>query len=150
MSELTKLQHFIGGERVEPASGQYFDSTNPATRATLYQAARGNAADVDVAVASASRTFEDPRWRDLSQTRRGHLLRRLADLIAENADELARMETRDNGKLLREMRGQLATPIHRARVRVVQLAQLIGERAQPRLECRACVAEAAQLRVDRR
>lgn len=58
---------------------------------------------------AARAAFDDPRWRDLSQTRRGHLLRRLADLVAENADELARMETLDNGKLLREMRGQLAT-----------------------------------------
>ncbi|WP_076971545.1 aldehyde dehydrogenase [Streptomyces sparsogenes] len=109
MSELTTLQHFIGGTWVEPASGDYFTSTNPATRQVLYRAARGNAADVERAVAAAREAFEDPRWRDLSQTRRGHLLRRLGDLIAENAEELAHMETRDNGKLLREMRGQLAT-----------------------------------------
>ena len=53
--------------------------------------------------------FEAPRWRDLSQTKRGHLLRRLGDLIGEHAEELARSESQDNGKLLREMRGQLAT-----------------------------------------
>lgn len=53
--------------------------------------------------------FVDPRWKDLSQTRRGHLLRRLGDLIGEHGEELARMETLDNGKLLREMRAQLAT-----------------------------------------
>ncbi len=109
MSDLRKLQHFIGGEQVQPASGEYFESTNPATCASLYQAARGNADDVDRAVASAREAFEDPRWRDLSQTRRGHLLRRLGDLVGEHAEELARMETQDNGKLLREMRGQLAT-----------------------------------------
>lgn len=108
MSDLTTLQHFIGGAWAEPASGEYFESTNPATREVLYRAARGNAADIEQAVAAARKAFEDPRWRDLSQTRRGHLLRRLGDLIAENAEELARMETRDNGKLLREMRGQLA------------------------------------------
>ncbi|MFE0760451.1 aldehyde dehydrogenase [Streptomyces smyrnaeus] len=108
MADLKKLQHFIGGAHVEPASGEYFESTNPATRRPLYRAARGNAADVERAVAAAKETFEDPRWRDLSQTRRGHLLRRLGDLIAQNAADLARMETRDNGKLLREMNGQLA------------------------------------------
>ncbi|AJE38742.1 aldehyde dehydrogenase [Streptomyces nodosus] len=109
MSDLPTLQHFIGGARMEPASGEYFQSTNPATREVLYRAARGGAADIERAVVSAKKTFEDPRWRDLSQTRRGHLLRRLGDLIAENAEDLARMETQDNGKLLREMRGQLAT-----------------------------------------
>src|SRR6478609_7613707 len=108
MSDHTKLQHFIGGEWVAPTSGEYFESTNPATREVLYHAARGNAADVAAAVDSAQAAFDDPRWRDLSQTRRGHLLRRLGDLVAENADELARMETLDNGKLLREMRAQMA------------------------------------------
>ena len=109
MPDTKKLQHFIGGEWVEPASGEHFESTNPATRAVNYVAARGGAADVARAVETARDPFEDPRWRDLSATRRGHLLRRLGDLIGENAEELARMETQDNGKLLREMRGQLAT-----------------------------------------
>ncbi|MDQ1047483.1 aldehyde dehydrogenase [Streptomyces sp. V4I2] len=109
LTGLTTLRHFIGGAWVEPASGEYFESANPATREVLYRAARGNAADIDQAVAAARKAFEDPRWRDLSQTRRGHLLRRLGDLIAANAEDLARMETQDNGKLLREMRGQLAT-----------------------------------------
>lgn len=107
MSE--RLHHFIDGEAVAPAAGAWFESINPATGEVLYEAARGDATDVDRAVASARATFEDARWRDLSQTRRGHLLRRLGDLIGENAEELARMETEDNGKLLREMRGQLAS-----------------------------------------
>ncbi|MFF8012255.1 aldehyde dehydrogenase family protein [Streptomyces sp. NPDC007929] len=107
-TSLTTSQHFIGGSWVEPASGEYFESTNPATREVLYRAARGNSADIERAVSAARDAFEDPRWRDLSQTRRGHLLRRLGDLIAENAEDLARMESKDNGKLLREMRGQLA------------------------------------------
>src|SRR3954467_2864973 len=101
MSEVTK-QHFIGGEEVAPADGEYFESTNPATRQTLYRAARGTARDVDAAVKSAKAAFEDPRWQQLSQTRRGHLLRRLGDLVGENSEELARMESQDNGKLLRE------------------------------------------------
>jgi aldehyde dehydrogenase (NAD+) len=109
VSEPRKLQHFIGGKPVEPNSGEYFPSTNPATRDVLYLAARGNAVDIDAAVESATETFLDPRWRDLSQTKRGHLLRRLADLIGEHAEELARSESLDNGKLLREMRGQMAT-----------------------------------------
>src|ERR687897_87864 len=76
-----RYDHHIGGRRVAPSGGAYFTSTNPATGQVLYEAARGDAA---------------------------HLLRRLGDLVAENADELARMETLDNGKLLREMRAQMA------------------------------------------
>jgi acyl-CoA reductase-like NAD-dependent aldehyde dehydrogenase len=109
MSHPDRYDHHIGGQRVAPSDGAYFTSTNPATGEVLYEAARGNAADVAAAVDAARAAFDDPRWRDLSQTRRGHLLRKLADLVAENADELARMETLDNGKLLREMRAQMAT-----------------------------------------
>ncbi|PRY16743.1 aldehyde dehydrogenase [Kineococcus rhizosphaerae] len=109
MSDVQQLDHHIGGTTSAPAGGDYLESTNPATLAVNYQVARGTAPDVDAAVRSARDAFEDPRWRDLSQTRRGHLLRRLGDLVAENAEELARMETADNGKLLREMRGQLTT-----------------------------------------
>ncbi|MFT4125390.1 MAG: aldehyde dehydrogenase [Gordonia sp. (in: high G+C Gram-positive bacteria)] len=107
-AEIAVHDHFIGGRAVPPATGEYFESTNPASGELLYRAARGTAADVDAAMAAAQATFDDPRWRDLSQTRRGRLLRRLGDLIGENAEELARSESLDNGKLLREMRGQLA------------------------------------------
>ena len=101
--------HYIGGAWVPPASGEYFESTNPANREVLYTAARGGPADVTKAVDAARTAFEDPRWRDLSQTRRGRLLRNLGDLVAEHAEELARTETLDNGKLLREMRAQLGS-----------------------------------------
>src|SRR3712207_408216 len=109
MSDLERFEHYIDSEWVAPSAGEYFESTNPTTRTPLYEAARGNAVDVSRAVQAAQSTFEDPRWRDLSQTKRGRLLRRLGDLIGEHADELARMETEDNGKLLREMRAQMAT-----------------------------------------
>ena len=108
MSVERRYDHFINGEWVPPSSGAYFDSTNPATLDVLYQAARGNEADVARAVSAASAAFENPAWKNLSQSKRGHLLRRLGDLVGEHADELARMESLDNGKLLREMRAQLA------------------------------------------
>jgi (Z)-2-((N-methylformamido)methylene)-5-hydroxybutyrolactone dehydrogenase len=108
MSENKQYGHYIGGAWSAPSSGEHFESLNPASLEVLYTAARGNAEDVDRAVTAARRAFEDARWRDLSQTGRGRLLRRLAELIGENAEELARLESRDNGKLLREMRGQMA------------------------------------------
>ncbi|WP_102159231.1 aldehyde dehydrogenase [Zhihengliuella halotolerans] len=103
-----RYDHFINGRAAAPADGEYFTSTNPATLEVLYEAARGTAEDVNRAVAAADAAFRNPLWRDLSPTKRGHLLRRLADLVVENAEELALQETEDNGKLLREMRGQLA------------------------------------------
>jgi aldehyde dehydrogenase (NAD+) len=105
---LPRRDHFINGEPVPPAGGAYLPSVNPTTGTAFYETARGGADDVDRAVTAAQAAFENPAWRDLTQTRRGRLLRRLGDLIGENAEALARTETLDNGKLLREMRAQLA------------------------------------------
>ena len=106
---LKQYQHYIGGAWVDAAEGATFESFNPATGEPWYQAARGSAEDMRRAVAAAKAAFQDPAWRGLTATRRGHLLRRLGDLIAENAERLAVAESTDNGKLIREMRGQLAT-----------------------------------------
>lgn len=103
-----QYDHFINGRWQAPIEGAYFESTDPATLETLYSVARGSAADVDAAITAAQAAFENPAWRDISQTQRGHLMRRLGDLIADNGEELAIAESRDNGKLLREMRGQMA------------------------------------------
>ncbi len=107
MQKLPRHEHYIGGEEIPPAEGAYFPSGNPTTGQPSYEAARGSDADVRRAVSVARKAFDNPAWRDLSQTARGRLLRRLAELIGEHAEELARTETLDNGKLLREMRGQL-------------------------------------------
>lgn len=104
-----RLHHYIGGAYVSGSSGEHFASINPATLEDLYEVPRGNEEDVRRAVASARAAFESSTWSTLSPTRRGRLLRNLGDLVAENAEELARLESLDNGKLLREMRGQLAT-----------------------------------------
>jgi (Z)-2-((N-methylformamido)methylene)-5-hydroxybutyrolactone dehydrogenase len=109
MSTPTTYDHYIAGRWTPPAGGEYFDSINPTTGQPWYRAARGTAPDVQAAVRVAQHAFDDPRWRDLSQTARGRLVRRLGDLVAENAEALALTETMDNGKLLREMRAQLAS-----------------------------------------
>ena len=103
---LPRYDHFINGALVPPASGDYFDTDNPYTGETWAQIARGNAADVDAAVAAAKAAFEGP-WGSLTATRRGQLLRRLADLIIENAPRLAEIEQRDNGKLSSEVVAQV-------------------------------------------
>ena len=106
---IERIDHWIGGIPSAPANGDYFASTNPATLEELYLAARGTDEDVRRAVAAARDAFEAPTWRGRTATARGHLLRRLGDLVGEYAEELARLESLDNGKLLREMRGQLST-----------------------------------------
>ncbi|WP_417843420.1 aldehyde dehydrogenase [Thalassospira sp.] len=99
---------FINGRFVAPKNGAYISSFDPTTGKPWYEFAQADADDVEIAVASANRAFKDPAWRRMTQTDRGRLLRRLSALIAEHADSLAEIETRDNGKLIKEMRAQMA------------------------------------------
>ncbi|MGO1077536.1 aldehyde dehydrogenase [Inquilinus sp. CA228] len=105
--EGTRLGLFIGGRGVAPKSGRYLASYDPTTAEPWHEVADAGAEDVDDAVRAAQAAFVDPAWRRLTQTDRGRLVRRLAELLLQHADDLARIETRDNGKLLREMLAQL-------------------------------------------
>ena len=104
---LERLNMYIDGAFVEPASGEYFESFDPYTARPWTLVARGNAEDADRAVQAAHRAFQSPEWRDMHAAERGALLRRLADLVAANAQRLGELEVRDNGKLLTEMAAQL-------------------------------------------
>jgi len=88
----------IGGERLDAAAGRTFPVENPATEENIAQVAEGDAADIDRAVKSARDTFESAAWRGMSARQRGAILYRLGDLIDKNKDELARLETLNNGK----------------------------------------------------
>src|SRR5579871_5779049 len=94
----------IDGQWVE--GSKKFDTVNPATGEVLTQVAEASAADVDRAVSAARRAFEDRNgpWRKLSASERGRLLWKLADLVEKNVDELAELETLDNGKPIFESR----------------------------------------------
>jgi acyl-CoA reductase-like NAD-dependent aldehyde dehydrogenase len=94
----------INGEWVD--GSKKFDTINPATEEVLTEVAEASAADVDCAVQAARRAFEDRNgpWRKLSASERGRLLWKLADLVEKNIDELAELETLDNGKPIFESR----------------------------------------------
>ena len=93
----TKL--LINGRWVESISGKRFATINPATGEAICDVAEADAADVNLAVKAARAAFHSKSpWRRMSAAERGHLLNRLADLIEKHADELARLESLDNGK----------------------------------------------------
>jgi aldehyde dehydrogenase (NAD+) len=96
---------FIGGKWLDSVSGKTFPTTNPATGETICQVAEGDKADVDLAVAAARKAFETGPWPKMSAAERGRLLNRLADLIEENSNELAELESLDNGKPIRDAKG---------------------------------------------
>ncbi|WP_432846758.1 aldehyde dehydrogenase [Amycolatopsis sp. CA-161197] len=102
-------EHFkmlIGGHAVDAISGKTFESRNPYTGETWAALPDGGPEDVDAAV-RAARAALDGEWGSATGFTRAALLRRLGDLIGENAERLARLEVNDSGKLLREMLGQL-------------------------------------------
>ena len=95
--DIPMLNHFIDGAFVAPSSGAYLAVDNPATGEVFAQVARGNAADVDLAVAAAQRAFDDPAWRDMPPSKRSALLTSFIDVIKHNAQELAYLESISSG-----------------------------------------------------
>jgi aldehyde dehydrogenase (NAD+) len=100
-------QMLCDGKWIDAADGRWLESYDPYTGKPWARVPQGGPQDIDRAVESARRAFHDPTWRDMTPTARGALLRKLGDLVARDADNLAAIETRDNGKLISEMRGQL-------------------------------------------
>lgn len=92
----------IGGHWVPSVSGKTFETINPATGEVICRVAEGDKADVDLAVAAARKAFETGPWPKMSGAERGRILNRLADLIEENKEELAALESLDNGKPVRD------------------------------------------------
>jgi acyl-CoA reductase-like NAD-dependent aldehyde dehydrogenase len=88
----------IGGKWVAAKSGKTFETINPATEAILCQIAEGDKADVDEAVKAARAAYETGKWSTMGPHERGRMLLKVADLIDKYADELAMLESLDNGK----------------------------------------------------
>ena len=97
-------QLLINNEWVESVSGKRFEVINPATEEVICDVAEADAPDVDKAVSAAKKAFYKGEWRQMSARNRGELLYKLADLIEANKEELAQLESLDNGKPITESR----------------------------------------------
>lgn len=97
-----QYDNFIGGKWVAPLKGQYFEATSPVDGASFTQIARSSAEDVDLALDAAWAAA--PQWNTSSATERSNMLLKIADIMEQNLDLLARVETWDNGKPVRETR----------------------------------------------
>ncbi|MDN3354072.1 aldehyde dehydrogenase family protein [Actinomadura sp. DC4] len=89
---------FVGGQWSDAASGKTFATPDPATGETLAHVAEGDAEDIDRAVRAARAAFDDGPWSRMTASERGRLIWKVGDLILEHADELAQLESMDNGK----------------------------------------------------
>jgi phenylacetaldehyde dehydrogenase len=94
----TPRQMFINGQWVDAASGKTFETPNPATGETLARVAEGDAEDINRAVRAARAAFDDGPWSRMTPSERGRIIWRIGDLILEHVDELAQLESLDNGK----------------------------------------------------
>jgi aldehyde dehydrogenase (NAD+) len=96
--QIRQTQLLIDGQWVPSKSGKTFETLNPATEDVIAQVAEGDAADVEAAVHAARRAFDEGPWPRMDARERGRLMFRLCELIEEEIDELASLETLDNGK----------------------------------------------------
>lgn len=98
------IRPFIDGEYRDSTEADGYENVNPATEASLCVAPLGSAADVDAAVRVARRRFEEGCWSEVAPAERGHVLLKLADLIAAHSDELALLDTLEMGKPIEKAR----------------------------------------------
>lgn len=102
---MKSFQHYIDGAFCD--AERSFESINPATGKPWATMPAASEADVDRAVKAAHRALFAPEWASLTATQRGKLLYRLAELVTQNAQQLAELETADTGKIIRETRSQI-------------------------------------------
>jgi aldehyde dehydrogenase (NAD+) len=95
---------FIGGEWVEAVSGKRFESINPATEGAIATVSEGDKDDINLAVSAARIALEDGPWGRMHASERGRILHRLAQLVADHADELAALDALDSGKPVTDAR----------------------------------------------
>ena len=110
MSNTGSLQRhdlLVGGERIAPEGGEYVETVNPATGDVFAKVAVAGETDVDRAVRTAHEAF--PNWRDTDPAERGRILYRVAERIRDHADEIAALESRDQGKPISQARSDIVS-----------------------------------------
>ncbi len=103
--DIRHTQLLIDGKFVPAVSGKTFETVNPTNGKVIANVAEGDKADVDLAVKSSRKAFDNGPWRKMDARARGKILMRFADLVEKNADELAALETLDNGKPIADSKG---------------------------------------------
>ena len=103
---MKQIRHFINNKSIDSKDGKTFDSVNPATQTTWAQAALGSKSETETAVRAARNAFDNGPWPKMTAKERARFLHKIADLIENNMDELAEIETMDMGKPITQSRGK--------------------------------------------
>ena len=141
-------KNFIGGEWRPAASGRRFEQRNPAfLHEVTGTFADSAAADVDAAIAAAQRAF--PAWRALSPLKRKAYLDHALRAMIARRDEIAAVITRENGKALREARGEVDSAIKEMDYQIAEGVRLCGQTVPVEVERHARVLDARSARARR-
>jgi len=106
--ELTRHRLYIGGKWVEPSTGAYVQDLDPATNQPIAEIASAGPDDASAAVEAARAAFDHPEWRGMDPSKRGRLLYQLGQGVRDAFEEVARLESLDVGKPIREAKGDAA------------------------------------------
>ena len=101
------MRMLVAGEWKDSSNGSKISLLDPSNAEVIAEVPRGTKADARVAVESAKTALASPEWRDIDPAKRGRILTKLTGLLRENSDELARLETLNEGKTLRESKGDV-------------------------------------------
>lgn len=106
--QVQRYKFFLNGKWTDGTSSETFELRNPATGEVIGRVPRGSKDDANEAIEVARRTFVSPNWRDMEQTKRGKILLQLGAIIRQNFEELAKLETLNQGKPIRESKADVA------------------------------------------
>src|SRR6267378_336794 len=106
--QLQKMKMLIAGEWKDSTTGARSSILDPSSGETIAEVPKASKQDAKAAVDSAREAFGSPEWREMDSGKRGRILTKLAGLVRDNSDELARLETLNEGKTLRESKGDVA------------------------------------------
>src|SRR5436309_5401796 len=106
--QLQRFKMLVGGEWKESSNGLASSILDPSNNQVIAEVPRATKQDARAAVDAAKTAFHSPEWRDMDSAKRGRILTKLTGLVRENSDELARLETMNEGKTLRESKGDVA------------------------------------------
>ena len=106
--QIQKYKMFLAGDWHDSSSGAVSSIIDPSTNQTIGQVSKGSKADAQAAVAAARAAMDSPEWRDMDAAKRGRILVKFTGLIRESSDELAKLETVNEGKTLKESKGDVA------------------------------------------
>ncbi len=132
-----KYKNYVGGRWVAPSSKKYFESRNPHDNKLLGEFPKSSKKDVEKAIVEAEKALQS--WKNVPAPRRGNILLKVAELLKKDKERLARILTKEMGKVLNEARGDVQEAIDIAEYMAGEGRRLFGHTVPSELEDKFCM-----------